>query len=98
MDTLTFSAPTLFRHLTFSEAKKAPITEVTLSKALEGLGMKMPQVRFSFPMVLFQYSPSSLPLCSQEIKFELIEINFCVAVCGVWRVAIVHRPLYSPRL
>ncbi|EIM81467.1 PIN domain-like protein [Stereum hirsutum FP-91666 SS1] len=43
MDTLTFSAPTLFRHLTFSEAKKAPITEVTLSKALEGLGMKMPQ-------------------------------------------------------
>lgn len=45
MDTLTFSAPTLFRHLTFSEAKKAPITEVTLSKALEGLGMKMPQVR-----------------------------------------------------
>lgn len=58
MDTLTFSAPTLFRHLTFSEAKKAPITEVTLSKALEGLGMKMPQVRlFLFPLSLYLSTP-----------------------------------------
>lgn len=47
MDTLTFNAPTLFRHLTFSEAKKAPILEVTLAKALEGLEMTMSQVRRS---------------------------------------------------
>ncbi|KAG8906627.1 Elongation of fatty acids protein 2, partial [Tulasnella sp. 403] len=41
MDTLTFNAPILLRHLTFSEAKKAPITEVNLQKALEGLDMDM---------------------------------------------------------
>ena len=58
MDTLTFSAPTLFRHLTFSEAKKAPITEVTLTKALEGLGMEMSQVRL-LPSTL----PYILTLC-----------------------------------
>ncbi|CAE6407258.1 unnamed protein product [Rhizoctonia solani] len=43
MDTLTFNAPVLYRHLTFSEAKKAPISEIILGKALEGLGMNMEQ-------------------------------------------------------
>ncbi|KAJ8591926.1 PIN domain-like protein [Rhizopogon salebrosus TDB-379] len=41
MDTLTFNAPILYRHLTFSEAKKAPISEINLQKALEGLEMDM---------------------------------------------------------
>ena len=51
MDTLTFNAPILFRHLTFSEAKKQPILEVDLKKALEGLGMTMSQVlRAMFPL------------------------------------------------
>lgn len=45
MDTLTFNTPILFRHLTFSEAKKQPILEVDLKKALDGLGMTMSQVR-----------------------------------------------------
>ena len=45
MDTLTFDTPILFRHLTFSEAKKQPILEVDLKKALDGLGMTMSQVR-----------------------------------------------------
>lgn len=44
MDTLTFSAPILFRHLTFSEAKKQPISEINLSVALAGLDMDMDQV------------------------------------------------------
>jgi flap endonuclease-1 len=44
MDTLTFNAPILLRHLTFSEAKKEPISEINLSKALEGLEMDMGQV------------------------------------------------------
>lgn len=44
MDTLTFNAPILYRHLTFSEAKKAPISEINLQKALEGLEMDMSQV------------------------------------------------------
>ena len=48
MDTLTFSAPILFRHLTFSEAKKAPISEINLEKVLEGLEMDMYQVRIIF--------------------------------------------------
>ncbi|KZT25418.1 PIN domain-like protein [Neolentinus lepideus HHB14362 ss-1] len=43
MDTLTFNAPILLRHLTFSEAKKQPISEINLAKALEGLEMDMSQ-------------------------------------------------------
>ncbi|KAI0027780.1 PIN domain-like protein [Vararia minispora EC-137] len=43
MDTLTFNTPTLYRHLTFSEAKKQPISEINLKAALEGLGMTMSQ-------------------------------------------------------
>ncbi|KAN0087414.1 PIN domain-like protein [Tylopilus felleus] len=41
MDTLTFATPILLRHLTFSEAKKAPISEINLEKALQGLDMNM---------------------------------------------------------
>lgn len=44
MDTLTFATPILYRHLTFSEAKKQPISEINLKKALEGLEMDMSQV------------------------------------------------------
>ncbi|KAF8843390.1 PIN domain-like protein [Paxillus ammoniavirescens] len=43
MDTLTFATPILYRHLTFSEAKKAPISEIVLEKALQGLEMDMSQ-------------------------------------------------------
>ncbi|KAI0372263.1 PIN domain-like protein [Pilatotrama ljubarskyi] len=43
MDTLTFGAPILLRHLTFSEARKTPINEINLQKALEGLEMNMSQ-------------------------------------------------------
>jgi hypothetical protein len=50
MDTLTFSAPILFRHLTFSEAKKQPISEINLQAALDGLDMGMSQVS-TLPMV-----------------------------------------------
>ncbi|KAK9475334.1 PIN domain-like protein [Dipodascopsis tothii] len=39
MDTLSFSAPVLLRHLTFSEQRKLPITEVILERALAGLEM-----------------------------------------------------------
>ncbi|EIW68761.1 hypothetical protein TREMEDRAFT_69192 [Tremella mesenterica DSM 1558] len=43
MDTLTFSTPILLRHLTFSEAKKMPISEIHLNIVLEELGMTMDQ-------------------------------------------------------
>ncbi|KAJ1339908.1 hypothetical protein BSLG_005443 [Batrachochytrium salamandrivorans] len=39
MDTITFGAPVLLRHLTFSEAKKMPIAEFNTPKILEGLGL-----------------------------------------------------------
>lgn len=44
MDTLTFNSPILLRHLTFSEARKTPISEIDLQKVLEGLEMDMSQV------------------------------------------------------
>ncbi|RKP19700.1 flap endonuclease 1 [Rozella allomycis CSF55] len=43
MDTLTFGSPILSRHLTFSEARKMPISEINLEKVLEGLEMTMDQ-------------------------------------------------------
>lgn len=43
MDTLTFNTPILYRHLTFSEAKKEPINEINLQLILEGLEMEMSQ-------------------------------------------------------
>ena len=54
MDTLTFNTPILYRHLTFSEAKKQPILEVDLKKALDGLDMTMSQVlELVFPEMAF---------------------------------------------
>jgi hypothetical protein len=52
MDTLTFNAPILYRHLTFSEAKKAPISEINLQKALEGLEMDMSKVYFKCALII----------------------------------------------
>jgi flap endonuclease-1 len=52
MDTLTFHTPILYRHLTFSEAKKQPISEINLEKALEGLDMDMSMVRLPLPYAL----------------------------------------------
>ncbi len=43
MDTLTFGSTVLLRHLTFSEARKMPIKEFYLDKALEGMGITMDQ-------------------------------------------------------
>lgn len=37
MDTLTFATPVLLRHLTFSEARKMPISEINMDAVLEGL-------------------------------------------------------------
>lgn len=46
MDTLTFNSPILLRHLTFSEAKRMPISEIHLDVALRDLEMSMGQVSF----------------------------------------------------
>ncbi len=43
MDALTFGSPVLLRHMTFSAARKVPINEFKLDKALEGLELTMDQ-------------------------------------------------------
>ncbi|USW56037.1 Putative XPG/Rad2 endonuclease, XPG-I domain, PIN-like domain superfamily [Septoria linicola] len=43
MDTLTFNAPVLLRHLTFSEQRKEPVQEIHLDRVLEGLDMDLNQ-------------------------------------------------------
>ena len=48
MDTLTFNAPILLRHLTFSEQRKEPIQEIHLDRVLEGLNLNREQVCQSF--------------------------------------------------
>jgi hypothetical protein len=53
MDTLTFNAPILLRHLTFSEAKKMPISEIHLDTALKELDMTMDRVS-SEPLSLLE--------------------------------------------
>ena len=46
MDTLSFAAPVLMRHLTFSEARKMPINEIMFDKILEGLELSHDEVIF----------------------------------------------------
>jgi hypothetical protein len=61
MDTLTFNAPVLLRHLTFSEAKKEPIMEINLEKALEGLEMDRSTVG---PPAIYLRALADLPCSS----------------------------------
>ena len=46
MDVITFAAPVLLRHLTYSDAKKMPIQEFYHEKVLEGFGFTQDQVCF----------------------------------------------------
>ncbi|KAI5958837.1 FEN1 [Candida theae] len=43
MDTLCYEPPYLLRHLTFAEARKMPIDQITYSEAMEGLDMPKEQ-------------------------------------------------------
>jgi len=43
MDTLTCGTPLLIRNLTYSDARKAPILEITIDKVLSGLDLNMDQ-------------------------------------------------------
>ena len=43
MDTLTFGAPVMLRHMTASEAKKLPIVEFNLDNVLKGMQLSMKQ-------------------------------------------------------
>ena len=73
MDTLTFDAPVLLRHLTFSEQRKEPIQEIQLQKALEGLNLSRDQV-CDFPTLPHgSDGPSSLTFasCSGAITLTL---------------------------
>ncbi len=52
MDTPTFNAPILLRHLTFSEQRKEPIQEIHLDKVLEGLQLEREQVGASHAVLV----------------------------------------------
>lgn len=67
MDTLTFNTPILYRHLTFSEAKKQPISEINLLTALKGLEMDMSQV--SNPV-------TSLPIFNPAVSSSSTCVSF----------------------
>lgn len=84
MDTLTFNAPILLRHLTFSEARKMPISEINLQRALEGLEMTMSQVGFSSsktlrPLFMFIHhnitSSSNYASCWDAITLSLSKVS-----------------------
>lgn len=69
MDALTFGSPVLLRHMTFSAARKVPIAEFRLEKALEGLELDMDHVnRFfnlnshltnSYSLLTYAYCPAA---------------------------------------
>lgn len=48
MDALTFGTPTLLRHMTFSEARKMPIKEISLPKLLDEAGLSQEEVNLTF--------------------------------------------------
>jgi flap endonuclease-1 len=73
MDTLTFGGSILYRHLTFSEAKKAPIMEVNLEKALEGLEMDMSTVR----IVIICLLGLSFPAWDCRSDFQRLAFVLC---------------------
>ena len=68
MDTLTFRTPILLRHLTFSEQRKIPISEIDLEKVLTGLDMSYEEV-LSLP--LSSPHPPSAPLLVSSVSLQL---------------------------
>jgi hypothetical protein len=76
MDTLTFGVPILLKHLTFSEAKKMPVHEVNLQKALEGLNMDMEQVRAEIEV-------GKLHLAQNDIFASSLTCQYCSDVI-IW--------------
>lgn len=73
MDTLTFRTPILLRHLTFSEQRKIPISEIDLEKVLTGLDMPYEQVTpvyspYPFESFYPRYSLSFNPVPQFEIS------------------------------
>eukprot|EP00026_Physarum_polycephalum_P009814 Phypoly_transcript_09951.p1 GENE.Phypoly_transcript_09951~~Phypoly_transcript_09951.p1 ORF type:complete len:406 (+),score=86.45 Phypoly_transcript_09951:96-1220(+) len=72
MDALTLGTPILIRHLTFSEARKIPIKEISLQKVLEGL--KLTEDQFIDMCILLgcDYSESIKGIGPKK-SFELIQ-------------------------
>jgi hypothetical protein len=77
MDTLTFASPILLRHLTFSEAKKLPISEINLEMALKELDMDMDRVSLSVPLMAVQadFSLSNSAFYSDAITSNHVKVS-----------------------
>lgn len=78
MDTLTFNSPLLLRHLTFSEAKKTPISEINLKVALEELDMNMDQVSATFQGSMRERTAKEILTRQIKIKIKTQFIELCV--------------------
>nr|KAJ3420041.1 Elongation of fatty acids protein 2 [Polyrhizophydium stewartii] len=87
MDTLTFGAPVLLRHLTFSEAKKMPIAEFHHDKMLEGLGLTRDEVRGGAPWRAAAGPMVDLAADSALVQFIdlciLLGCDYCDSIRGI---------------
>ncbi|KAJ1513495.1 Elongation of fatty acids protein 2 [Coelomomyces lativittatus] len=72
MDTLTFGSPILLRHLTFSDARKLPISEIHLEKVLLGLHLSMEQFIDLCILLGCDYC-SSIPGVGPKTAFQWIQ-------------------------
>jgi flap endonuclease-1 len=77
MDTLTFGSPILLRHMTASEAKKLPISEISLEQTLEGLDMSMAQ--FIDMCILL----GTMPQYKTFLSWYLIGCDYCESIKGI---------------
>lgn len=77
MDALTLGTPILIRHLTFSEARKIPIKEISLPRVLEGL--KLTEDQFIDMCILLgcDYCESIKGIGPKK-SFELIQKYKCI--------------------
>ena len=104
MDTLTFRAPILLRHLTFSEQRKIPISEIDLEKVLTGLDMSYEEVLPLPP--LSQSQPHTPPRSLLPHKQILIpRCGYSNSLPHYLRIisktnppSLVRRPVHPPRL
>jgi len=92
MDTLTFNALILYRHLTFFEAKKEPISEINLQLALEGLEVEMSQ--FIDLCILLAYDFLE-PIKGIRPKSSLKLVREYGGLKGVEHLRVKYTPLSS---
>jgi len=77
MDSLTLGTPLLIRHLTFSEARKIPIKEISLARVLDGLRLTEDQFIDMCILLGCDYCESIKGIGPKK-SFELIQKYKCI--------------------